>query len=386
MKTHDKSLHTHVITILFVLFQFIQFFPSSLISSLTASAETADSVTLFSDESGSGTAKWSLSPDGKEITWDVTIDQNESETEKTPVVEVTVPSDVGAPKLCLPPETAHSLASDNRHIFSSHYSTTAQTLTLKFTTTVSDLTSPTLEFSIGSSIQEKDNPAAVELKSVSIPNKLAQLEAERIAAEKAEAERIAAEEKAEEERLAAEKAAQEEADRLAEEQRIADEKAEEERLVAEPTAEEEQIVEAVLEADEEDITVQEDVSENENTDNFQEGSQKTKEESEEAVVLEQDKETDLAKDSDGNELTEDESEQSDEVDTENENFGEPEDIEGVVEKEEQEFYIEGGKEIYTGGPRTTDGFIPVKKQPVVQPRSSLFELYWYCFNRLHDRF
>ena len=224
MKTHEKSLHTHVITILFVLFQFIQFFPSSLISSLTASAETADSVTLFSDESGSGSAKWSVSPDGKEITWDVTIDQNESETEKSPVVEVTVPSDVGAPKLVSATPDGAFTASDSRYVFSAQsYSAPAQTLTLTFTNAVSDTTSPTLEFSIGGSVQEKEASESSPLQSVSIPNKLAQLELERIAAEKAEAERIAAEEKAEAKRIAAEKAAQEEADRLAAEEAAQDE-------------------------------------------------------------------------------------------------------------------------------------------------------------------
>ncbi|MFO8068814.1 MAG: hypothetical protein R6U02_02360, partial [Alkalibacterium sp.] len=65
MKAQHKPLHTHVITLLFILFQFIQFFPSSLVSSLTASAETNNPTSLFSNESGSGNAKWSLSSDGK---------------------------------------------------------------------------------------------------------------------------------------------------------------------------------------------------------------------------------------------------------------------------------------------------------------------------------
>ncbi|WP_368645493.1 Cna B-type domain-containing protein [Alkalibacterium putridalgicola] len=247
MTTQRKPLHTHVITVLFVLFQFIQFFPSSLVSSLTASAETNNSVTLFSDDKGSGDATWSLSEDGKLITWDITVTQNESETEAAPTVEVVVPQDVGAPQIVSATPAGVFNTSGNTHTFTAPYSTTAQTLTLTFTTAVSNLTSQNLEFNIGASIQAKDSPAAPTLRSVSIPNKLAQLEAQRIAEEKAEAERIAAE-KAEEERIAAEeKATQEEADRLAEEQRLADEKAaqeeadrlaEEQRLAEEKAAQE----------------------------------------------------------------------------------------------------------------------------------------------------
>ncbi|WP_161878464.1 Cna B-type domain-containing protein [Alkalibacterium sp. MB6] len=246
MTTQRKPLHTHVITLLFVLFQFIQFLPSSLVSSLTASAETSNSVTLFSDDKGSGNAKWSLSEDGKLITWDITVTQNESEAEAAPSVEVVVPANVGAPQVVSATPTGVFSPSGTSHTFTAPYSTTAQTLNLKFTTAVNDLTSPNLAFKIGASIQQKDSPAAASLQSVSIPNKLAQLEAERIAAEKAEAERIAAEEKAAQEeadRLAAEKAAQEEAEKLAEEQRLADEKAEEERLAAEEAAEEQRLAE-----------------------------------------------------------------------------------------------------------------------------------------------
>lgn len=220
MTTQRKPLHTHVITLLFVLFQFIQFLPSSLVSSLTASAETSNSVTLFSDDKGSGNAKWSLSEDGKLITWDITVTQNESEAEAAPSVEVVVPANVGAPQVVSATPTGVFTPSGTSHTITAPYSTTAQTLNLKFTTAVNDLTSPNLAFKIGASIQQKDSPAAASLQSVSIPNKLAQLEAERIAAEKAEAERIAAEEKAAQEeadRLAAEKAAQEEAEKLAEE-------------------------------------------------------------------------------------------------------------------------------------------------------------------------
>ncbi|MER2063281.1 MAG: Cna B-type domain-containing protein [Alkalibacterium sp.] len=245
MTTQRKPLHTHVITLLFVLFQFIQFLPSSLVSSLTASAETSNSVTLFSDDKGSGNAKWSLSEDGKLITWDITVTQNESEAEAAPSVEVVVPANVGAPQVVSATPTGVFTPSGTSHTFTAPYSTTAQTLSLKFTTAVNDLTSPNLAFKIGASIQQKDSPKAAALQSVSIPNKLAQLEAERITAEKAEAERIAAE-KAEAERIAAEeKAVQEEADRLAEEQRLADEKAEEERLAAE-AAEEQRLAEEAV--------------------------------------------------------------------------------------------------------------------------------------------
>lgn len=226
MTTQRKPLHTHVITLLFVLFQFIQFFPSSLVSSLTASAETTNSVTLFSDEKGSGDAKWSLSEDGKLITWDITVTQNESEAEAAPSVEVVVPANVGAPQVVSATPTGVFTPSGTSHTFTAPYSTTAQTLNLKFTTAVNDLTSPNLAFKIGASIQQKDSPAAASLQSVSIPNKLAQLEAERIAAEKAEAERIAAEKA--------------EADRLAEEQRLAEEAAKQEaaELEAEQLAKE----------------------------------------------------------------------------------------------------------------------------------------------------
>lgn len=229
MTTQRKPLHTHVITLLFVLFQFIQFLPSSLVSSLTASAETSNSVTLFSDDKGSGNAKWSLSEDGKLITWDIIVTQNESEAEAAPSVEVVVPANVGPPQVVSATPTGVFTPSGTSHTFTAPYSTTAQTLNLKFTTAVNDLTSPNLAFKIGASIQQKDSPAAASLQSVSIPNKLAQLEAERIAAEKAEAERIAAEEKA----------VKEEADRLAEEERLAAEAAAEEQRLAEEAAKQE---------------------------------------------------------------------------------------------------------------------------------------------------
>lgn len=238
MTTQHKPLHTHVITLLFILFQFIQFIPSSLVSSINASAETANTVSLFSDNKGSGKAEWSLSEDGKLITWDITVTQNESETEASPSVEVVVPGNVGMPQVVSATPTGVFTPSGTSHTFKAPYSTTAQTLTLKFTTAVTDLTSQNLAFKIGASIQAKDSPAASTLQSVSIPNNLAQLEAERIAEEKAEVERIAAE-KAEAERIAAE------------EQRLADEKAEEERLAAEAAAEEQRLAEeaAKLEAE-----------------------------------------------------------------------------------------------------------------------------------------
>ena len=68
-------------------------------------------------------------------------------------------------------------------------------------------------------------------------------EQERIAAEKAEQERIAAEKKAEQERIAAEKKAEQEriAAEKAEQERIAAEKAEQERIAAEKKAEQERI-------------------------------------------------------------------------------------------------------------------------------------------------
>ncbi|MDE7292412.1 MAG: tetratricopeptide repeat protein [Treponemataceae bacterium] len=80
-------------------------------------------------------------------------------------------------------------------------------------------------------------------------------EEERIAAEKAEQERIAAEKKAEEERLAAEKRAEEEriaAERRAEQERIAAEKrAEEERIAAAKRAEQERLAAEARAAEEE---------------------------------------------------------------------------------------------------------------------------------------
>lgn len=206
MTTQQKSLRTHVITLLFIFFQFIQFIPQSLISSLQASAETNTSVTLFSDSSGTGKVDWSLSEDGKQITWDVTVTQNEREIESSPSVEVIVPQNIGPPQFVSATLDGQFQTLDNRYIFESHsYTTSPQTLTLIFTTSVNDLTSEMLNFKIGASIQEKETPLKTILESLSIPNKLAQLEKERIAAE----------EKAEAERIEAEKAAQQEADRLA---------------------------------------------------------------------------------------------------------------------------------------------------------------------------
>lgn len=219
VKTQHKPLHTYLITVLFILFQFIQFLPSSFLSSTFASAETSQLATLFSNDSGSGQVKWSLSEDGKLVTWEITVSQNESETEAAPSVDVVVPAHVSAPQLVTATPSGVFTPSGNTHRFTTPYSTSAQTLTLTFTTVVNDLTSQNLEFKIGASIQAKDNPEAISLHTITIPNTLAQLEAQRIAEEKVEAERLAAE-KAEAERIA-----QEEADKLAEEQRKAEEKA-----------------------------------------------------------------------------------------------------------------------------------------------------------------
>ncbi len=80
-------------------------------------------------------------------------------------------------------------------------------------------------------------------------------EEERLAAEKAEQERLAAERKAEEERVAAEKRAEEErlaAEKRAEEERLAAEKrAEEERIAAEKRAEQERLAAEARAAEEE---------------------------------------------------------------------------------------------------------------------------------------
>ncbi|GAA0369194.1 hypothetical protein GCM10008932_21070 [Alkalibacterium iburiense] len=210
MNNQHKPLHTHIITLLFVLFQFIQFVPSSLVSSLNASAETNNAMTLFSDASGSGKATWSLSEDGKLVTWNVSITQNESETEAASSVEVVLPANVGPPQIVSATPSGVFTPSGNRYRFNSPSSTTAETLHLKFTTSVSDSTSQSLEFKIGASIHAEDETAAASLHSVSIPNKLAQIEAQRLSEEKVEAERLAAEKAeaeriAEEEHLAAEK-------------------------------------------------------------------------------------------------------------------------------------------------------------------------------------
>ncbi len=78
-----------------------------------------------------------------------------------------------------------------------------------------------------------------------------QAEAERLAAEQAEAERLAAEKKAEEERLAAEQAESDRiaAEKKAEEDRLAAEKAETERIAAEKKAEEKRIAAEKAEAE-----------------------------------------------------------------------------------------------------------------------------------------
>eukprot|EP01060_Flectonema_neradi_P032745 TRINITY_DN527_c0_g1_i11.p1 TRINITY_DN527_c0_g1~~TRINITY_DN527_c0_g1_i11.p1 ORF type:complete len:677 (+),score=208.72 TRINITY_DN527_c0_g1_i11:78-2108(+) len=84
-------------------------------------------------------------------------------------------------------------------------------------------------------------------------------EEERLAAQKAEEERIAAEKKAEEERLAAQKAEEERiaAEKKAEEERLAAEKAEEERIAAEKKAEEERLAaEAAQKAEEERLAAE----------------------------------------------------------------------------------------------------------------------------------
>ena len=85
----------------------------------------------------------------------------------------------------------------------------------------------------------------------------AQLEQERIAAEKAEQERIAAEKKAEQERIEAEKRAEQErieAAKRAEQERLAAEKAEQERIATEKKAEQERL--AAEKAEQERIAVE----------------------------------------------------------------------------------------------------------------------------------
>lgn len=227
MKTQPKTLRTHVIALLFILFQFIQFIPSNLVSSLAVSAEPSHSITLFSNETGSGKANWSLSEDGKQVTWDVTITQNGRETEASPSVEMVLPKDIGAPKLVSATPNGTFKKVDSRYIFNPHtYTTSPQTLTLKFTTSVNDLTSKNLSFKLGASIQDEVTPIKTTFKSLSIPNKRAQLEAERLAIIKAEEEKAKqeeakklAEQKAEKQRLDEEEKAKKEAAKLEEEKK-----------------------------------------------------------------------------------------------------------------------------------------------------------------------
>lgn len=254
MKTQPKTLRTHVIALLFILFQFIQFIPSNLVSSLAVSAEPSHSITLFSNETGSGKANWSLSEDGKQVTWDVTITQNGRETEASPSVEMVLPKDIGAPKLVSATPNGTFKKVDSRYIFNPHtYTTSPQTLTLKFTTSVNDLTSKNLSFKLGASIQDEVTPIKTTFKSLSIPNKRAQLEAERLAIIKAEEEKAKqeeakklAEQKAEKQRLDEEEKAKKEAAKLEEEKKAEkaaqedlEKKAEEQRLAEEEKAKKE---------------------------------------------------------------------------------------------------------------------------------------------------
>ncbi|GEK90823.1 SpaA isopeptide-forming pilin-related protein [Alkalibacterium kapii] len=382
MKTQQKKLHTHVIALLFIFFQFIQFIPHSLISSLQASAEATQSVTLFSDKTGTGKADWSLSEDGKLITWEVTVTQDETEKESSPRVEMVVPKDVGAPELVSATPTGVFKSVDDRYIFEPQtYTTNSQTLTLTFKTSVNDLTSEKLNFKIGASIYEKEAAVNPPLQALSIPNKLAQLEKERIAEEKAEKEaeekRLAEQEKAKKEaaKLEAEKAAQEEADRLAAEkaekeaaeraaQEKAEKEAEEKRLAEQEKAEKEA---AKLEAEKAAQTESDKDTEKEQStdDSAKTDENLEKEETTNDPVEEGDQEEKVSEDSEP--LDKESEEQAIEEESENSDSNE-------LAEEEQEYYIEGGKEIYTGGPRTTDGFIPVKKQPVMQQRAALLAM------------
>lgn len=287
MKNQHKSMLTHFITLLFVIFQFVQFMPSSLLTAITASAQSASPVTLFSNEKGSGDVKWTVSEDGKQITWNITLNQAASETEASPVAEIKLPGGIGEPKIDSATLNGNSIGSTfttvngNYRFNPQSYALDSQKLEIQFKTEVSDLNSDTLAFGVGGAIELIDTQANPSLQNVTVPNRLAQLEKERIAeeerleaeriaaeeeaariaeeeriaAEKAEAERLEAEQKAEEERLEAERLAQEqadkeEADRLAQEE--ADKKAEEERLAAEEKAEKEVAAELEKEEEKED--------------------------------------------------------------------------------------------------------------------------------------
>ncbi|MCC5890893.1 MAG: hypothetical protein JJU01_09995, partial [Alkalibacterium sp.] len=159
MKTQHKSMLTHFITLLFVIFQFVQFLPASLISAMTASAESPTAMTLFKDDSGSGEAKWTVNKDGTEINWTLTIHQAESETEVSPVVELNLPPGVGEPRI----ESATLNGSPNGTLFTAHngnyrfnpqsYTTSSQKLIIQFKTAVSDLTSDQLAIAMGAAIE-----------------------------------------------------------------------------------------------------------------------------------------------------------------------------------------------------------------------------------------
>ncbi|WP_027108127.1 Cna B-type domain-containing protein [Lacticigenium naphthae] len=268
MKTQKKPVLTHFITLLFLLFQFIQFIPLGLVSSITASAQAANTTTLFSDGSGSSNATWSASADGKQINWSVTVNQNETEKEASPSVEISIPSNVGEPKIVSASLNGTNLSGvtfssvNGRYVFNPQtYSTTAQKLQVEFITPVSDSSSTTLAFSLGSNIKLQESPSPSSLKAISVHNLFAQLEAERLVAEEAAAEKVAQEEaeRVAAEEAAAEIAAQEEAERVAAEEAAAKIAAQEEaeRVAAEEATVQEEIIEEKVE---EPIT-EEDISE-----------------------------------------------------------------------------------------------------------------------------
>ncbi|GAB2501258.1 hypothetical protein GCM10008929_22370 [Alkalibacterium psychrotolerans] len=285
MKTQHKSMLTHFITLLFVIFQFVQFMPSSLLTAITASAQSASPVTLFSDDKGSGDVKWTVSEDGKQITWNITVNQAASETEASPVAEIKLPGGIGEPKIDSATLNGNSIGTTfttvngNYRFNPQSYSLDSQKLDIQFKTEVSDLNADTLAFGVGGAIELVDTQATPSLQNITVPNRLAQIEKERIAeeerleaeriaaeeeaariaeeerlaAEQAEAERLEAEQKAEEERLEAERLAQEQADKVEAErlaQEEADKKAEEERLAAERVEAEQEAEAAELEEEE----------------------------------------------------------------------------------------------------------------------------------------
>lgn len=204
----------HLITLLFIFFQFIQFLPSDLLG-LTASASISGKQTLFQDASGEGSASWTLSEDGKTVSWDVTITKNQSETETAPYFEMRIGNGVTPPKVESAsingsPLSNSSFQTKNGKLILQRdsFSLSKETLKIKLTQTVQDSSSPTLSFQLGGGILLVDESPSVMPKEITIPNRFAQLEAERIAAEEAA-------KKSEEERVVAEEAAKKEAEEAA---------------------------------------------------------------------------------------------------------------------------------------------------------------------------